>query len=110
MRWPWLLLVTLLVLSWAGRVGAQESGCTPFTQETFPTGSVWWKIDPKRGDAQTSSGHPDARAEYLVLAVHPDGVLIQNKESRSPRLLGWAIVARNLISLDGRKTWQRGCK
>jgi hypothetical protein len=87
--------------------GAQEGGCKPYTQKTFPLGTVWWKPDPARAAGES---HPDARAEYLVIGVHPDGILIQNKESRSPRLLGWAIVARAFVSLDGRRSWQRGCQ
>jgi hypothetical protein len=90
------------------RAALAGEGCAPFTAETFPPGMVWWRMDPDRGKAAIQ-GFPEASAAYLVTAVRPDGVLVQNREAKYPRLLSWTVLARSQVSLDGRRTWRRGC-
>ena len=98
--------VVTLVLSSTAQVQADD--CTLFDQETFPLGMVWWRVDPSRNEGAIK-GFPEGRTAYLVTAVRPDGVLVQNREARYPRLLGWKVLARSELSTDGRRTWRRGC-
>lgn len=86
-----------------------ERECTLFTQETFPLGTVWWRVGPERGAETGIRGFPEGRAAYLVTGVRPDGVLVQNREARYPRVLSWTVLARSQVSTDGRRTWRRGC-
>ncbi len=107
-RPAWLLLVCVGL--WLGSVPARaEAECAPFTQETFPLGMVWWRVGPQRGAETGIRGFPEGRAAYLVTGVRPDGVLVQNREARYPRVLSWTILARSQVSTDGRRTWRRGC-
>ena len=100
-----LFLVGILYLP----VGAQEKGCVPHTSDTFPFGMVWWRVDPDRAPPAEAEASDAWQAAYLVIGVRPDGILVQNRESRYPRLLGWPVLARGQISVDGRRTWQSGC-
>lgn len=90
-------------------VAAEEPGCTLYTQDTFPPGMVWWRVDQDRARETGLKGFPEGRAAYLVTGVRPDGVLIQNREARYPRLISWKLMGRSQVSLDGRKTWRSGC-
>lgn len=99
------LLVGFLCLP----AGAQDEGCAPHTSDTFPFGMVWWRVDPDRAPPEDSEAFAAWQAAYLVIGVRPDGVLVQNREARYPRLLGWRVLARGQISVDGRRTWQSGC-
>lgn len=101
------LMVVCVVAS--GGSASAEDGCTLYAQETFPYGMVWWRVGPERGRETGIKGFPEGRTAYLVTGVRPDGVLVQNREARYPRLLSWKLVGRSQISLDGRKTWQPGC-
>lgn len=107
LRW----LLSALVLVAAPALGAAtESACELYGPDTFPYGTVWWRIDPARGRARGVGDLPEGRAAYLVTGVRPDGVLIQNREARYPRLLGWKVLAESQISTDGRRSWRRGCR
>ena len=86
-----------------------EGGCELYTQETFPYGMVWWRIDPARGRDTGIGGFPEGRTAYLVTGVRPDGILVQNREARFPRLLSWKVVGRSQLSTDGRRGWRPGC-
>lgn len=88
---------------------AAAEACSPFTQETFPPGMVWWRVNPDRARETGLKGFPEGRAAYLVTGVRPDGVLIQNRESRYPRLISWKVMTRSQISIDGRRVWRSGC-
>ena len=104
----WLLLVCACgaLLGTPTRAAGE---CTSFTQETFPLGMVWWRIDPERGAETGIRGFPEGHAFYLVTGIRPDGVLVQNREARHPRVLSWTVLERSQISTDGRRTWRRGC-
>lgn len=86
-----------------------EEECELYTRETFPPGMVWWRVDPDRARERGLKAFPEGRAAYLVTGVRPDGVLVQNREARFPRLLSWTVLGRSLLSTDGRRTWRRGC-
>ena len=85
--------------------------CDLYTLETFPKGSVWMRITGPASDAANTSRDTalDLESELLVFGIRPDGVLVQNKQSRFPRLMPWKVLARNEISTDGRRSWQPGC-
>lgn len=51
----------------------------------------------------------DLQSELLIFGIRPDGVLVQNKQSRFPRVLAWKLLSRNEVSTDGRRTWRAGC-
>lgn len=87
---------------------AAAGECRPYTAETFPPGAIWWRPAPEHAGALR--GRPEEGVQLLVIGVRPDGVLIQNREARSPRLLSWKVLARGRISADGRRTWQPGCE
>ena len=99
-------VILLLAVVAPARAG---EGCRLYEQETFPYGVVWWRIDPGQVRDQRLAGFPEGRTAYLVTAVRPDGILVQNREARHPRLLGWKAIGRSQISIDGRRTWRRGC-
>ena len=106
-----LALLVAVGLCWGAPAEAvAEDECPLFTQDSFPHGQVWWRVKPG-GDANEPrlADKPEGRTAYLVIAVRPDGILIQNRESRYPRLLSWKVVGRSLISVDGRRTWRAGC-
>lgn len=104
-----VILLVLAALLGAPPSAAGEESCTLYAQDTFPHGMVWWRVDAERGRTPAIKGFPEGRTAYLVTAVRPDGVLVQNREARYPRLLSWKVVGRSEISIDGRKTWERGC-
>ena len=104
-----LLLLGSAVLIQGSTSYAQPEECLPYASDTFPRGTVWWKVDPARAEQTGLAEKPEGNAAYLILAVRPDGILIQNRESRYPRLLSWKRLTQNLISTDGRRTWRRGC-
>ncbi|MDG2305124.1 MAG: hypothetical protein P8R42_10790 [Candidatus Binatia bacterium] len=102
-------LVAGLILAGSSPRAMAEAGCTLYAQDTFPYGMVWWRVGGDGGRAPGIKGFPEGRTAYLITGVRPDGVLVQNREARYPRVLGWKVVGRSEISLDGRKTWQSGC-
>lgn len=108
-RWTrtWLVAGVVTLVLWGPSL-VQAEDCTLFDQGTFPLGMVWWRVDPNRNEGAVK-GLPEGSTAYLVTAVRPDGVLIQNREARYPRLLGWKVLARSELSTDGRRTWRRGC-
>ena len=98
-----------LCATYAAIPAAAAQACTLFDQETFPPGMVWWRVDPDRGAETGVRGFPEGRAAYLVTGVRPDGVLVQNREARYPRVLSWTVLSRSQLSTDGRRSWQQGC-
>ncbi len=103
------LVVLLCTPSELRAAESAEPSCALYAQDSFPYGMVWWRVDPERGRDSGIKGFPEGSTAYLVTGVRPDGVLVQNREARYPRLLSWKIVGRSLLSTDGRKTWRRGC-
>ncbi len=103
------IVAALLVATCTTSVAAAQEGCELYAQDTFPYGMVWWRVNPERARDSGIKGFPEGRTAYLVTGVRPDGVLVQNREARYPRLLSWKIVGRSELSVDGRKTWRRGC-
>lgn len=103
-----MALTLVCVVAWRGPASA-ENGCALYAQDTFPYGMVWWRVGPEQGRKTGIKGFPEGRTAYLVTGVRPDGVLVQNREARYPRLLSWKLVGRSQLSVDGRKTWQPGC-
>ena len=113
----WLSEVARLVIGCSVALAAATSSpttaaaCEPYTRESFPKGSVWMRITGPAGDAENTSRDTalDLKSELLIFGVREDGVLVQNKQSRFPRLMPWKVLARNELSTDGRRSWQRGC-
>ena len=103
--------VLVVILSAAAPTLAEES-CLLFDKESFPSGNVWFRLtpDPDRKVPEASLDTTmDVQSELLIFGIRPDGVLVQNKQSRFPRVLSWKQLSRNEISLDGRRTWRSGC-
>ena len=103
--------VLVLLLSAAAPTIAEDS-CPLFDKESFPQGNVWFRLtpDPDQKVPETSKDTTmDVQSELLIFGIRPDGVLVQNKQSRFPRVLSWKQLSRNEISLDGRRTWRPGC-
>ena len=101
----------VLILSTAAPTLAEES-CRLFDKKSFPQGNVWFRLTPDtdRKVPETSQDTAmDVQSELLIFGIRPDGVLVQNKQSRFPRVLSWKQLSRNEISLDGRRTWRPGC-
>lgn len=101
--------VAVLILAGSPTRAMAADGCTLYAQDTFPYGMVWWRISADGGRDPGIKGFPEGQTAYLITGVRPDGVLVQNREARYPRVLGWKVVGRSEISVDGRKTWQSGC-
>ena len=103
--------ILVLALSVASPSIAEES-CRLFDKESFPRGNVWFRLTPnpdKKVPETSQDTTMDVQSELLVFGIRPDGVLVQNKQSRFPRVLSWKQLSRNQISIDGRRTWQAGC-
>ncbi len=89
-----------------------EGDCNLFNKESFPSGGVWFRLAPvpdKEIPATSLDTAMDVQSELFIFGVRPDGVLVQNKQSRFPRVLSWKQLSRNEISTDGRRTWSPGC-
>lgn len=104
-------LTALLMTGAADAAAAVSEDCTPYSHESFPKDSVWVRITGPISEARHTSKDTalDLESELLVFGIRPDGVLIQNKQSRFPRLLPWKVLANNEISTDGRRTWRSAC-
>jgi len=106
-----ILALAMLAVGVVGPSAATET-CTPFGEASFPKGSVWFRLAPKlQAEAPATSRDTamDIQSELLVFGIRPDGVLVQNKQARFPRVLPWKLLSRNEISTDGRRTWQPAC-
>lgn len=107
------LALGILALSLAGAdPSLASSPCTAFDKDSFPPGNVWFRLTPhpeKEAPATSRDTSMDLQSELLIFGIRPDGVLVQNKQSRFPRVLAWKLLSRNEVSTDGRRTWRAGC-
>ncbi len=101
-------MTTALLCAATPAAGAE---CTLHAEKGFPHGSVWCRITGPAAEAKDLPKDTalDLATELLVAGVRPDGVLVQNKQARYPRLVSWKTLAKNEISTDGRRSWQPGC-
>jgi hypothetical protein len=102
--------VTAILLGAGASFGAAPE-CTLYVQESFPHGAVWFRITGPMVEVSGLSSDTalDLATELLVSGVRSDGVLVQNKQARYPRLVTWKTLGKNEISTDGRRTWHSGC-
>lgn len=100
-------MATLLLASATATAG--DDNCTLLNEDTFPKGEVWFRIATPTAEGTSNDTALDLNAQLLVSGVRSDGVLVQNKQARYPRLISWKILGRNELSTDGRRTWRRAC-
>ena len=108
-----LLGIGLLVLTMGSApLSLASSPCPNFDKDSFPPGSVWFRLTPnpeKKAPETSLDTSMDIQSELLIFGIRPDGVLVQNKQSRFPRVIPWKLLSRNEISTDGRRTWKPAC-